>query len=94
MFFCSLCRPKVTLALKSFNEIQDKHTELETRLAQLETKLAQPDHAVNDATEPLMNMLKILTLLPHPIDIFQHNLRAYSLLQSPHRWFLIGNSML
>ena len=43
MFFCSLCRPKVTLALKFFNEVQDKHAQLEARLAQLEKKLAQPN---------------------------------------------------
>ena len=31
---------KVTLALKFFNDIQEKHTQLETRLAQLEQKVA------------------------------------------------------
>ena len=41
MFFCSLCRPKVTLALKFFNEIQEKQNELETRLTEMEKQLEQ-----------------------------------------------------
>ena len=38
MFFCSICHPKVILAFKFFNEIQDNHAWLEERL---EIKLAQ-----------------------------------------------------
>ena len=32
MFFCSLCMPRVSLALKFFNEIEEKRTQLKARL--------------------------------------------------------------
>jgi len=42
MFFCTNCRPRVTQVLKFFNEIQEKHVQLEERLKHLETRLARP----------------------------------------------------
>ena len=42
MFFCSLCRPRMSLALKFFNEIEEKCTQLKARLVQLEQNVAQP----------------------------------------------------
>ena len=39
MFFCSVCRPNVTLALKFFNEIQEKQKLLDDKVKQLEEKL-------------------------------------------------------
>jgi len=52
MFLCSHCRPKATSALKFFNEIQDKHAELEERLVQLETKLMQLNSGSRDSVTP------------------------------------------
>ena len=43
MFFCKLCRPKVSLSLKFFNEIQEKQSELDERLKELESKLVSKD---------------------------------------------------
>jgi len=51
MFFCKLCRPKVSLSLKFFNEIQDKQSELNKRLQELETKLASKDSNSNISEE-------------------------------------------
>ena len=54
MFFCSLCRPKVTLALKFFNEIQEKQTELESRLTEMEKQLEQSQQSAPCASaEPI-----------------------------------------
>lgn len=39
MFFCSLCRPKVALALKFFNEIEQKQKSLDEKVKQLEEKV-------------------------------------------------------
>ena len=39
MFFCSICRPKVKLALKFFNDIEEKQKSLGERVKQLEEKL-------------------------------------------------------
>lgn len=39
MFFCTQCRPKVTIALKFFNDIQTKQSQFETRLQSLENNL-------------------------------------------------------
>ena len=40
MFFCTHCRPKVTVALKIFNDIQAKQNQIETKLQSLENNLA------------------------------------------------------
>ena len=39
MFFCSVCRPKVKLALKFFNEIEEKQKSMGERVKQLEEEL-------------------------------------------------------
>lgn len=39
MFFCSICRPKVKLALKFFNDIEEKQKSLGEKVKQLEEKL-------------------------------------------------------
>ena len=39
MFFCSVCRPKVKLALKFFNEIEEKQISMGERVKQLEEEL-------------------------------------------------------
>ena len=39
MFFCSFCRPKVALALKFFNDIEQKQKSLDEKITQLEQKL-------------------------------------------------------
>lgn len=39
MFFCGACRPKVALALKFFNEIEQKQKDLDVKVKQLEEKL-------------------------------------------------------
>ena len=39
MFFCSICRPKVNLALKFFNDIEEKQKSLGEKVKQLEEKL-------------------------------------------------------
>ena len=39
MFFCTTCRPKVTGALKFFNEMQDKQNALEAKIAKIEDNL-------------------------------------------------------
>ena len=40
-FFCTHCRPKVTVALKFFNDIQAKQNQIETKLQSLENNLAK-----------------------------------------------------
>jgi len=37
MFFCNTCQPKATIALKFFNEIEDKQKSLEAKLLNLKT---------------------------------------------------------
>lgn len=41
MFFCTVCQPKVSLAFKFFNDIQENHKALDTKLKQLEEKVDQ-----------------------------------------------------
>ena len=47
LFFCKSCRPKVSLSLKFFHEIQDKQSELDERLQELESKLTSKDGNLN-----------------------------------------------
>lgn len=41
MCFCSRCEPKVKLALKFFDEIEEKHKSLESKLQQLEERISK-----------------------------------------------------
>ena len=43
MFFYSTCRPKVNMALKFFNEIQEKQKSIDGKLQQIEDRLANFD---------------------------------------------------
>ena len=39
MFFCCVCRPKIRLALKFLNEIEEKQKSMDERVKQLEEEL-------------------------------------------------------
>jgi len=39
MFFCTNCQPKVTVALKCINDLQDQQNALEAKVAKLEEEL-------------------------------------------------------
>ena len=60
MFFCTMCKPKVTLALKFFTDIQDKQDEMEKRLTEIEDNLKklQPVDSTeanpSDQTQPTL----------------------------------------
>ena len=60
MFFCTVCKPKVTLALKFFTDIQDKQDEMEKRLTEIEDNLKklQPVDSTeansSDQTQPTL----------------------------------------
>jgi len=41
MCFCSLCEPKVKLAVKFFDDIEEKYRTLESRLQQLEQRISK-----------------------------------------------------
>ena len=54
MFFCSFCRPKVALALKFFNDIEQKQKSLDSKITQLEQKLnLLVSSATNLTAEPV-----------------------------------------
>ena len=69
MFFCSVCRPNVTLALKFFNEIQEKQKLLDDKVKQLEEKL-NPITSVQEsrALGPDTTSAAMDTNLSSPID--------------------------
>jgi len=46
MQFCNICQPKVSLAFKFFNDIQDNHNALDIKL-QLEEKLMKTSEEIN-----------------------------------------------
>ena len=56
MFFCSLCRPKVRLALKFFNDIEEKQKLISERIKQLEEELK----ALNTKISQLSNQSNTL----------------------------------
>jgi len=41
MCFCSLCEPKIKLAIKYFDDIEEKHRTLESRLQRLEQRISK-----------------------------------------------------
>jgi len=49
MFFCTVCKPKVTLALKFFTDIQDKQEDMNKRLSEIEDsiKKLQPTESLS-----------------------------------------------
>ena len=47
MFFCNVCQPKVTLALKFFNDMEENQKVLDKRLHQLEEKLTKATNELN-----------------------------------------------
>ena len=56
MFFCTLCRPKVSLALKFFNNIQENLTQLNSRLKTVEENLSMtftdPNNKMSEPNGP------------------------------------------
>ena len=50
MFFCSICRPKVSMALKFFNEIEQKQKSLDNKVKQLEEKITSLTSSVANST--------------------------------------------
>ena len=60
MFFCSVCRPKVSLALKFFNDIEKKQKSISERVKQLEEELK----ALNTEISQLSNQSNTLELAP------------------------------
>ena len=65
MFFCTVCKPKVTLALKFFTDIQDKQDEMEKRLTEIEDNLKklQPVDSTevnpSDQTQPTLQTQQV-----------------------------------
>ena len=61
MFFCGICQPKVTIALKFFNDIQEKQKSLDEKVTQLEERLNSIASSVidqdstTDITQPTNN---------------------------------------
>ena len=53
MFFCSSCRPKVTMALKFFKEVQEKQDSLDKRIQELEEKLTNKTIDVPQSALPV-----------------------------------------
>ena len=54
-FFCSLCRPKVALALKFFNEIEQKQKSLDEKVKQLEEKVNTLTNTTVTNTETILS---------------------------------------
>ena len=56
MFFCTFCCPKVSLALKIFNDIQENLTQLNSRLKTVEESLSMtitdPNSKINEPSGP------------------------------------------
>ena len=60
MFFCTVCRPKVGLALKFFNEIEAKQKSLDDKMNQLEMKLNSVVSS-NEKVDQLEQKLKVVS---------------------------------
>ena len=41
MFFCTLCRPKITIALRFFNEMKDKQDSQDAKIVEIEDKFTK-----------------------------------------------------
>ena len=64
MFFCSVCRPKVRLALKFFNDIEEKQKLISESVKQLEEELK----ALNTKISQLSNQSNTLDSVSHQLS--------------------------
>ena len=51
MFFCTVCRPKATMALKFFNDLQDQQNILNAKVAKLENELGELNNCLKSHKE-------------------------------------------
>ena len=93
MFFCTHCRPKVTVAFKFFNDIQLKQNQIESKLQSLENNLAKlTDSHYTQSDKPQANTDPIDTdthssgaTVSKPLPIFdkKFNLVVYGITEHP-----------
>ena len=82
MFFCSSCRPKVTIALNFFKDVQVKQNLLDKRIQELEEKLKNETTNVPQSASPVplpTTMLPSITSLPNK----KFNIVMYGTPESP-----------
>ena len=85
MFFCPLCRPKITVALRFFSEMKDKQDSQDAKIVEIEDKLTNltkelksysktPSPAVKESQQQQESLLQQLEnkLTSKPLVVPQH----------------------
>ena len=82
MFFCSSCRPKVTMALNFFKEVQEKQELLDKRIQELEQKLKnETTNVPQPASSALLPATRLSPVTSLPERKF--NVVVYGIPESP-----------